>query len=101
MLTFYGRPGDQVALIASKVAAFSDRPDWRGVLLAGGPGLRFERIGRMPPSGFLSVSRTIAALPPGVEGDRVFLQALFTNTSGQLFLGARVTQAIPDLAFSF
>lgn len=97
---FEGEPGDRVFLIAGLV------PDFRLLVASGGVlhlgsgtfgALAFQGI--VPPGGILTVPATAPTLPPGVDGQRFFLQTFFRDLANARRLATPLTPVVLDASF--
>ncbi len=97
---FEGEPGDRVFLIASLV------PDFRLLVASGGVlhlgsgtfgALAFQGV--VPAGGILTVPATAPTLPPGVDGQRFFLQTFFRDLANARRLATPLTPVVLDASF--
>lgn len=96
-LFVYGEPDSRVNLTLGAAPAFVDAGGLRGIELVSQPLRRFS-LGAMPATGFLSTSLPAVPLPPGVEGQVLYLQVLVHNAQGARWSGT-TTLIVIDPSF--
>ncbi len=97
----HGTPGDYVSLLVSETPAPSEFiPGWHGMLLVPRPraglGTRVLPAGTIPASGDINMPLALPTIAPGAPARTLFVQALFRDTQGNVFLsGARSLTVLP------
>lgn len=98
-LEFTGQPGDVVELTFAESGRFQSSPALRGVsLLRTSKPTPVLQAGVVDASGTLHVTWPIDELGTGVQARRLFLQAVFRDTSGVTTLSTPATVVLLDSA---
>jgi hypothetical protein len=98
-MLFSGSTGDAVFLLLSPTQQQFFAPAFKGVILLGSPLLGPYTLGNIDPSGFFSIMLPVPALPIGVDGIGLELQAILVAPSGDAVLTGAVHLTILDASF--
>lgn len=97
----HGTPGDRVSLLVSESPSGAEFvPGWHGILLVPRPraglGTRVLPAGTIPASGDIHMPLALPPIDPGSPARTLFVQALFRDAQGNVFLsGARSLTVLP------